>query len=115
MPLARGEGDTAPGHPAKDASGRWREGDGGAATTETLSNTIGHIDKVLAWQSNVTRTYKHRETLASKLNDLSKHPPRPPPALHTPQSSASSLLPRLAVLLHCQTHPPREEWCSPKV
>jgi hypothetical protein len=26
MLLAGGEGDTPPGHPAKDASGRWRRG-----------------------------------------------------------------------------------------
>jgi hypothetical protein len=48
MLLAGGEGDTPPGHPTKDASGRWREGDGGAATTEILSNTIRHVDKALA-------------------------------------------------------------------
>jgi hypothetical protein len=58
MPLARGEGDTPPGHPAKDASGRWREGDGGTTTTVPLSNTTGHMDKSLAWHSNVTGTYR---------------------------------------------------------
>jgi hypothetical protein len=48
MLLAGGEGDNPPGHPTKDASGRWTEGDGGAASTETLSNTIEHVDKVSA-------------------------------------------------------------------
>jgi hypothetical protein len=85
MPLARGEGDTPPGHPTKDASGRWREGDGGAASTETLSNTIGHEDRALAWQSNATRTYKQRETPASKHDDLSKPPQTTPGITHTPE------------------------------
>jgi hypothetical protein len=85
MPLARGEGDTPPGHPTKDASERWREGDGGTASTETLSNTIRHVDKALAWQSNVTRTYKQRETPASKLDNLSKPPQTTPGVTHTPE------------------------------
>ena len=86
--------------------GRKGEGTRGVATSSAPSNAMGHVDRVLVLQSNATRTYKQRETTASRPIALSRYPPRPHPALHAPQSSASSLLPRPAVSFHCRTHPP---------